>query len=80
MVDALAVLGDRHPAGGAVQQAHAEVFLEQAHALADKGRRGIQFGRCGGEAAAPSDQNEDPQVLKGRQTVHEVCSMNQQID
>ena len=39
LIDPLTLLAHRHPPGGAVQQAHAEVRFEQADALADEGSR-----------------------------------------
>ncbi|MNE77011.1 hypothetical protein D3C80_1732920 [compost metagenome] len=77
LVDPLAVLADRHPAGGAVQQAHAEVLFEQADALADEGGGHAQLAGGGGEAGAAGDLDEDVEVFQVRQIVHGSCFKNQ---
>jgi hypothetical protein len=47
----LAGVGEREPAGGAVEQAHAEVLLQVGHQPGDDRRRHVELARRAGEAA-----------------------------
>ncbi|MCY1450939.1 hypothetical protein D9M71_677800 [compost metagenome] len=71
------VLAHRHAPGGAVQQAHAEAFLQQADALADEGGGGPHFAGYGGEAGAAGHQDEDAEVFQVGQTIHSSCLIYQ---
>ncbi|MCY1404367.1 hypothetical protein D9M71_195740 [compost metagenome] len=66
LVDPLAVVAHRNPTSGAVQQAHAEVLLEQANALADEGGGHAQLAGCAGKACAAGDMDEDVEVFQVR--------------
>lgn len=72
MENALALLRHAHAAGGAVQQFHGQVFLQQADALADKSGRSAQLLRRLGKAGFAHHHGEHPQVVGRRVFMHDV--------
>ena len=57
-------LGDLEVAAGAVDQLHAQLFLQRADAARDGGRRKAEAARRGREAALPLGGHEDPQRVE----------------
>ena len=57
------VLGERHVAGDAVEQAHAQLFLECRDALADRGLRQVQALGGDGEGSGVDDGKEGAEQL-----------------
>ena len=55
-------LGHQHAAGGPREQLHAELALEPAHLLGDRGLRHVQFLRGKREAAVPGHRGEVPKL------------------
>ena len=72
VVDALALLRDSDPPCSAMQQLHAQLLLQQADALADKGRRSIVRGRSLGKAGFAHHGGEDAQVFGRGHFLHDL--------
>ena len=58
-VDALALFGDSHSPGSAVQQLDVKGLLQQRYAFADKCRRDAELFRSGGKTGAAGYQHKD---------------------
>lgn len=59
-----------------MQQPHTEILLKQTNTLADKGSRHAALVGHGGEAGAARHLQEDIQVVKVRQIIHDSCTKN----
>jgi hypothetical protein len=64
LIEALAGLGQRELAGGALEQADAEPILQAADALGDDGRREAELAGGGGHALGRDDMGEDVEVAE----------------
>jgi hypothetical protein len=68
----LALLRHRYAPGGAVQQLHLQILLQQADAFADVGGRGPQLDRRRAKAGLAHHGREHAQVFGGGMFMHDM--------
>ncbi len=74
-VDVLAHVGHLEAAGGAFDEAHAEIFLQRRDPAADPRLGDTQRPRGGGEATIGHDGNEEVEVIE---VAHKIVPSVQQ--
>ena len=70
-----ALVGEAHAAVAAVEERHANVCLEHADAVRDRGEGDTQFLRCAHEALMASGGIEEAQAVEGRERGHGLAAV-----